>query len=293
MSRNVGDNLDHLTLHISSEMLDNAFKCNLVTYGCFGAVYRVPYDGVFCAAKDQCRCDHNLYKIEYFQQECLLHSKLRHPNIVQMLGVCYHNNSLHQPIKVMELLGCKISSIINSVSMYVKLALMQDVSSGLAYLHDHTRNPPIIHSCLTMEVIFLTANLVAKIGGFTFSVEVVPETKRLPEPTTFSVDSDEILKSSQYCGLPFDIYSIGCVMCEIITGKHFYGHTYFHNPIGKALTLHFVKFGQYELKYYINRITDTSLKQLVMDCTNDNPDHRPSASLINEIITNMIKSKFL
>ena len=275
---NVGDNLDHLTLYISSEVLVNAFKSNLVSNGCFGAVYRVPYDGVLCAAKDQC-FDNDIYKVEYFQQECLLHSKLHHPNIVRMLGVCYHNNSLDQPIKIMELLERKISSIVSAgVPMYVKLALMQDVSRGLDYLH--TRNPPIVHSYLTMEVILLTANLVAKIGGFTFSVEMVPETKRLPEPTT------------PHRGLPFDIYSIGCVMCEMITEKRFYGHKIFHNPIGKGVTVHSIYLGQYEDYINIKRIKDISLKRLVMDCTNDNPDLRPSSSLIGEIITNMIKGKF-
>ena len=282
-----GDNLDHLTLHISSEVLVNAFKFNLVSNGCFGAVYRVPFDGVLCAAKDQC-FDEDVYEVKYFQQECLLHSKLHHPNIVRMLGVCYHINSLDQPIKIMELIEQKISSVLSAaIPKYVKLALMQDISRGLEYLH--TRNPPIVHSCLTMEVIFLTTNLVAKIGGFTFSVEMCPETRRLPEPTTLSEET--ILKSSLYCGLPFDIHSIGCVICEIITGKHFYGHKIYHNPIGKAFTVHSIVIGKFE--YYKNRIKDAPLKQLVTDCTKDNPDLCPSASLITEIITNMIKGKLI
>ena len=94
------DVLGHLTLPISSEVLDNA---TVVSTGCFGTVYLVPYDGVLCAAKAQC-FDNDVYNVEYFQQECLLHSKLCHPNIVQMLGVCYHGSDLSQPIKIMELL---------------------------------------------------------------------------------------------------------------------------------------------------------------------------------------------
>ena len=52
-SSNISVNLDHLTLHISSEVLDNAFKSNLIGRGCYGTVRSVPYDGILCAAKSQ------------------------------------------------------------------------------------------------------------------------------------------------------------------------------------------------------------------------------------------------
>ena len=62
-STNESNNLDHLTLHISSEVLHNA---KFVSEGSFGVVYRVPYDGVLYAAKDQ-QFDNDVYKVEYFQ----------------------------------------------------------------------------------------------------------------------------------------------------------------------------------------------------------------------------------
>ena len=70
-------NLEHLRLHISPAVLDDA---ELVSKGFFGEVYRVPYDGVLCAAKYR-RSNDNRYKVEQFQEECLLHSKLHHPNL--------------------------------------------------------------------------------------------------------------------------------------------------------------------------------------------------------------------
>ena len=60
-----------------------------------------------------------MYKVEYFQQECLLHSKLHHPNIVQMLGVYYHGNNLPcQLIKIMKLLESNLSSVVHLAHVY-------------------------------------------------------------------------------------------------------------------------------------------------------------------------------
>ena len=289
-SSNIGVNLDHLRLNISPEVLDNAFRSKL-SGGCFGIVYRVLYDGILCAAKDQ-SFDNDIYKVEYFQQECLLHSKLHHLNIVRMLGVCYHGSDLPaQPIKIMELLESNFSSVIHSVvsvPVYVKLAMLQDVSKGLDYLH--TCDPPIVHSYLNTGVVLLTANLVAKIGGFTFSVEMVPETKRLLEKSVNST-SEELVKSSLYCGPPFDIYSFGLMICETFTKQFFHGSykLVINSLIGKLLVIH--AFNIVEHEYLINRIKDTSLKQLVMNCVNEDPGLRPSASLISGVIANLIKGE--
>ena len=277
--------LDHLTLRISSAVLDDAFRCNLVSDGCFGVVYRVPYDGVLCAAKYQ-NFDYSAYKLRQFQQECLLHSKLHHPNIVRMLGVYYHGNNINQPIKVMELLELDFSSVVCTVPTYVKLTLIQDISKGLDYLH--TRSPPIVHACLTVDIILLTANLVAKIGGFTFSIEMVPEINKLQKQKSHSI-GNVMFVSSLYFGLPFDIFSIGCLICEIITEQTFYAHS-IDDAFGRSFTVHAVTFDRYA--YFINMIEDTSLKQLVTDCTSSNPDLRPSASHICMIICKKIEGEF-
>ena len=278
-------NLNHLTLHISPTVLDNAFRFNIVSDGCFGTVYRVPYDGVLCAAKHQC-FDDDTYKLKQFQQECLLHSKLHHSNIVRMIGVCYHGNNIDRPIKVMELLELNFSSVVCTVPMYVKLTLIQDISRGLEYLH--TCNPQIVHSCLTMEVILLTTNLVAKIAGFTFSIEIIPEIKKLQKQGSHSI-GNIMFEASLYCGLPFDIFSIGCLICEIITEQTFYTHRV-DDAVGRSFTVHAVTFGRYE--YFINMIEDASLSQLVTDCINNDMDLRPSASHISKIIAKKIKGEF-
>ena len=279
--KDIGDKLEHLKLRVSSEVLDDAFKYHIVSRGCYGAVYRITHDGALCAAKY--RDFDDTYKLKQFQQECLLHSKLHHPNIVQMLGVCYYSNI---PIKVMELLGSNLQSFVYqfpATPVYVKLTMIQDVSRGLDYLH--TCNPPIVHCYLTMQVVLLTANLVAKIGGFTFSIEMIPEIRKLPAYRR------ETFKSALYYGPSFDIYSFGCVICEMIINKCFTLYKcHIDDGIGRMFSIHNVSVS--ECKYFINFVQDPSLKQLVIDCLNDNVGLRPSALVISKRIGDFIEGEF-
>ena len=109
--------------------------------GAFGTVYKAHYNGAPCAAKrvDPIKLRKYLGK-QYFIQECLLHSRLKHKNIVKMLGV-YMNDESEWPVLVMELMeyGTLAQLSLNDeelfIPMYVKLSILQDVSEGLGYLH--------------------------------------------------------------------------------------------------------------------------------------------------------------
>ena len=112
-----------------------------------------------------------------FIRECKLMSSLRHPNIVQFLGVCFqHDSSL--PILLMEYMTTNLESFIQasqSVSLSVKISILHDVAQGLAYLHSNS--PPVIHRDLTATNILLNSSLSAKITDFGNSrlVDITPD----------------------------------------------------------------------------------------------------------------------
>ena len=134
-----------------------------------GSVYEADYNGFPCAAKRvkpiQLRYRHTEGN-RYFLQECLLHSKLNHENIVKMLGVSYDatDQSSLNPFLIMEQMKYTLDQLINElfIPMYVKLSILQDVSAGLCYLHSQD----IVHCGIDPVNILLTADLVAKIGDF-------------------------------------------------------------------------------------------------------------------------------
>ena len=99
-----------------------------------------------------------------FAEECLTHSKLRHPNIVQLIGVYYMPGS-RVPTLVMELMPLSLASALErypNIPSHVKNVILLDVSLGLYFLHNRT--PPIIHRDLTANNVLLTESMRAKIA---------------------------------------------------------------------------------------------------------------------------------
>ena len=93
-------------------------------------------------------------------------AEMRHPHIVQFLGLCFLEGSA-LPVLVMELLDSSLDDLLESskspgLPLALKQSLLTDVARGLVYLH--TRNPPVVHRDLSVRNILLTSSLAAKIS---------------------------------------------------------------------------------------------------------------------------------
>ena len=107
-----------------------------------------------------------------FVRECQLMSTLRHPNIVQFLGVAFFPGP-RLPALVMERLLTSIhdllapdtpppSAPLSFFSMALKCSVLHNLACGLAYLHE--RSPPVIHRDLSARNVLLDSEMVAKIA---------------------------------------------------------------------------------------------------------------------------------
>ena len=94
---------------------------------------------------------------DHFIRECYHSSLIRHPNIVQFMGVYYTERS-DLPIMVMELMDTSLTSFIeknqSKIAVEAKLPILLDVSLGLSYLH--VRCPAKIHCDLSSNNILLS-----------------------------------------------------------------------------------------------------------------------------------------
>ena len=153
--------------------------------GAYGSVEEVKIPGAICAAKKihdillDTGSEDSIKNIsDKFVQECQLMSSLRHPHIVQFLGVCFLPGS-RLPALVMERLMMSLGDILHNnrnISLAIKRSVLQDVASGLAYLHSHA--PPIIHRDLTAKNVLLNSAMVAKLAdlGVARIVDIQPAT---------------------------------------------------------------------------------------------------------------------
>ena len=139
--------------------------------GAYGTVEEVEIPGATCAAKifhevllrmgneDEVRTI-----TEKFVRECCLMSSLRHPHVVQFLGVCFLPSS-RLPALVMEKLVVSLHELLETnpnIPLATKRSVLHDVARGLVYLHSHA--PPIIHRDLTAKNVLLNSAMVAKVA---------------------------------------------------------------------------------------------------------------------------------
>ncbi len=97
-----------------------------------------------------------------FVKESVIHRELRHPNIVQMYGVCIRPYCV-----VMEFMarGC-LFDVLNDISLELpsklRLRFALDIASGLTYIHSRA----ILHRDLKTLNIFLSDDWRCKVGDF-------------------------------------------------------------------------------------------------------------------------------
>ena len=149
-------------------------KSQPLGHGSFGAVYKAKCDQLSCAAKlihatilDP--TDPGADRImRRFQQECAFLEGIRHPNIVQYLGIARDPES-RLPVLLMELLDESLTKILERsqqpLPYYVQVDICHDIALAVAYLHSND----IVHRDLSSNNVLMIAGRRAKVTDFGMS----------------------------------------------------------------------------------------------------------------------------
>ena len=252
--------------------------------GRYGKVYAATFYGAECVAKEMYPFDEETEDIltKAFNMLEMI-QQLKHPNIVEYFDVCQiKDDSPKLPIYIMSKMSMTLSSFLEKCSnesfLYHKMCILHNITCGLHYLHSNS----VVHRDLTVNAIYLTEDLFAKIADFGQAKDIMKSRKKLTNvPGAFSHMPPEAFNDDPQYTFQLDIFSFGCVVIHMIINEipEPIIETTREQPDGT-----YIEIAEVERRAdHIKTITDLKLHDLheiVKKCLQNSPDDRPTASAL-------------
>ena len=265
--------------------------------GSDATVFEVDWNGTRCAAK---RLHEILLEdqstggvaklIGNFEAECLTWSKLRHPGVVQFLGVHIDRGShiipkSRLPVLVMEKMDTSLRSYLEDHSkeqfpLHQKSFVLRQVTQALAYLH--SQNPPLVHHDLSPNNVLLNVvSFVTKVSDFGMSRAINPSalSRKSSIKGTQAFMAPEALHVPPRYNEKLDVFSFGNVVISTLT--HEWPNP---GPPNQYRRDELVALNELQRReHYVVKFTAQE-KQLflpiVRQCLENRPDKRPSSVML-------------
>ena len=145
--------------------------------GTYGKVYKAECDGLLCAAKMlHALCNPDIWDLiapqrehgllmKRFEQECEFMSTIKHPNIIQYLGM-YQDPDTHLPVLLMELMDSNLTNFLESspqpIPYHIQVNICHDITLALSFLHSND----IVHRNVSSNNVLMTGTIRAKVTDF-------------------------------------------------------------------------------------------------------------------------------
>lgn len=196
-----------------------------VGMGAYGTVYKCSLGHTTAAVKvlhvmDACRS-------KQFQQELEILSKIRHPNLLILLGACPDHGCLVYEFMENGSLEDRLLRKNNSLPIpwFKRLQIAWEVASALVFLHK-SKPEPIVHRDLKPGNILLDQNFVSKIGDVGLSTVVYSDLsssssssyKETSPIGTFCYIDPEYQRTG-IVSPKSDVYAFGIVVLQLLTAK--------------------------------------------------------------------------
>ena len=262
--------------------------------GSYATVHELNYLGLKCAGKkihrELLKQGDTCYSIRRFQEECQLLSQIRHPNIVQFMGVYFHDRN-QTPILVMEFLPTNLTYCIETYGTFpreISYSILHDVGLGMHYLHNQV--PPIIHRDLSSNNVLLASNMSAKIAdlGMARIMNLTPlrASRMTQTPGTPHFMPPEVMVPNPVYNTSIDIFSYGIMMIHMFSCRWpepQIGQTQIH--AGRLIPVTEAERREVFLRAIGN---EHPLMDLLLKCIHNDPQKRAHAGEIVERLAEMV-----
>ena len=259
--------------------------------GADATVYEVDWSGTPCAAK---RLHEILLEddspggadkfIANFEAECITWSKLRHPGVVQFLGV-YLERGSRLPVLVMVKMDTSLRRYLEDhgkkeFPLQLKAFVLRQICQAIAYLH--SQNPPLVHHDLSPNNVLLNVvSFVTKLTDFGMSRAINPSSinRKSSIKGTPAFMSPEALQNPPRYNEKLDVFSFGNIILSILT--HEWPEP---DPPTKCEGDKIVGLTELQRRERYVVLFTPQEKQLILptvrQCLENRPDKRPSSAVL-------------
>uniref|UniRef100_A0A8C5TU46 Mitogen-activated protein kinase kinase kinase 4 n=1 Tax=Malurus cyaneus samueli TaxID=2593467 RepID=A0A8C5TU46_9PASS len=205
---------------------------NKIGEGQYGKVYTcISVDTGELMAMKEIRFQPNDHKtIKETADELKIFEGIKHPNLVRYFGVELHREEMYIFMEYCDEGTLEEVSKLGLQEHVIRLYTKQ-ITTAINVLHEHG----IVHRDIKGANIFLTSSGLIKLGDFGCSVKLKNNTQTMPGEVnstlgTAAYMAPEVITRAkgEGHGRAADIWSLGCVVIEMVTGKRPW-HEYEHN----------------------------------------------------------------
>ena len=286
------------------------FRDQELGHGSYGAVYKAKCDSLPCAAKfiypvlfasnvpQQAvppQGKEHRQPMRRFEAECRFLSQIKHPNIVQYLGV-YREPETNVPVLLMELMDESLTHFLessqNPVLYHIQINILHDTILALAFLHSNG----ITHRDMSSNNVLLVAGSRAKVTDFGMSTLTDAAASHLASmtqcPGTPAYMSPEALDEPPVYSEKLDCFSFGVLTIQVITRE-------FPKPKDRFQTMEVVNPSHPSRRFQARVLVPElerrqshislspaahPLRPIALDCIKDRDAERPTAEQLCETL---------
>ena len=253
-------------------------------FGSYGSLYRIQLNGISCIAKRiHLLGPDKQAAYQKFRRECVLLSQMRHPNIVQFMGVHYgpQRDYGRELTLVMERLYMNLENCLEqykNIEMWLKVSILLDVSQGL--LHLHSQN--IVHCDVAAHTILLTTSFHAKIADLAVSqiIDANPASKQIRGPGALGYMPPEALTENPKYGYALDVFSFGVLILYVLL-QEYPQFVHYENLVTDTSVERKEVQIQKRMKWISKLSPEDPMRRLICCCLQDEPQRRPLSQDLN------------
>lgn len=205
-------------------------------------------------------------------REISILKKLRHVNVLPVLDVIHTESQL---VIVLEYLERDLKKLLGSAEPLDTVGLIGQLIEGVRYIHAEQ----IVHRDLKPQNILVSKTGCLKIADFglarSFEIKMPSYSS---EVVTLWYRPPELLKGCKVYGYAVDIWSLGCIISEILTRSPLFPGADKQDQlsrISKYISLQ--KARQMEYLLNIHPRTDPAIIGLIFECLKEQPNKRITA----------------